>query len=388
MSHSTAGELGPPRYGALTGLAWLHFVNDGAANFLPGVLPAVLVTAGLSTALAGTLMFALLAGQGLQPLAGMFGRPLGGRRLMWFGVTVSVVGAGLVGFVSHLAGLLAVLASIGVANACFHPQALAAARRFAGSRGHFGMAVMMLGGEIGRGLWPLLAGAVVVWGSLRSLWVPALVALLSVPLVARFLPPAAVFSTEWRIRLRGRLGATARLLAYVVLRGLVVMGAVTYLPMLWNARGGGLIGGATLVTLMLIVGLVGTLYGGHLADRIGRRSVLAGSGVLMAACLVLIAWGSGPWLWLGAGLLGIPAFATFPLTTVEGQDIFPENRPFGSGMALGLGNALGAGLVALLGVAAGGLPLPDLFRILAVAALVTVPFALLLDAGSDKSAIL
>jgi FSR family fosmidomycin resistance protein-like MFS transporter len=307
---------------------------------------------------------------------------------MWFGVLVAIVGSGLVGFVSHPAGLLAVLASIGVANACFHPQALTAARRFSGSRGHFGIAVMMLGGEIGRGLWPLVASAVVVWGSLQSLWMPALIALLTVPLAARFLPRAAASSAEWRIRLRGRLGATARLLAYVMLRGVAVMGAVTYLPILWNVRGGGLIGGATLITLMLIVGLVGTLYGGHLADRIGRRPVLVGAGVLMAACLALIAWGSGSALWLGAALLGIPAFATFPLTTVEGQDIFPENRPFGSGIALGFGNALGAGLVAVLGLTAGVLPLPDLFWILSGVALMTAPLGLLLQAPRRRSAIL
>ncbi|MGA7965025.1 MAG: MFS transporter [Gammaproteobacteria bacterium] len=386
MKHPADSESGPPRYVPLVGLAWLHFVNDGAANFLPGVLPAVLITMGLKPALAGTLMFALLAGQGLQPLAGMLGCFLGGRRLMWFGVMVTVLGSGLVGIVTGLPGLLIVLVLIGVGNACFHPQALAAARGFSGSRGHFGVAVMMLGGEIGRGLWPLIASVVVVWGALESLWVPALIALVSLPLVAWRLPRADVPSTQWRIRLRGRMGATARLLAYVVLRGLAVMGAVTYLPMLWNARGGGLIGGASLVTLMLIVGLVGTLYGGHLADRIGRRPVLFGAGVLMAFCLALIALGSTPALWLGAPLLGIPAFATFPLTTVEGQDIFPENRPFGSGIALGLGNALGAGLVALLGFCAGALPVADLFWILAAAALVTAPLGMLLHTqhhGSD-----
>jgi len=386
VKHPSDTESGPPRYLPLAGLAWLHFANDGAANFLPGVLPAVLVATGLKPALAGTLMFALLAGQGLQPLAGMLGRFLGGRRLMWFGVMVTVLGSGLVGIVTGLPGLLVVLTLIGVGNACFHPQALAAARGFSGSRGHFGVAVMMLGGEIGRGLWPLIASVVVVWGALGSLWVPALIALLSLPLVAWRLPHADVPSMEWRIRLRGRMGATARLLAYVVLRGLAVMGAVTYLPMLWNARGGGLIGGASLVTLMLIVGLAGTLYGGHLADRIGRRPVLVGAGVLMAFCLALIAWGSTPALWLGAPLLGIPAFATFPLTTVEGQDIFPENRPFGSGIALGLGNALGAGLVALLGFVAGALPVTDLFWILTAAALVTAPLGMLLHTqhrGSD-----
>lgn len=361
----------PARYGPLSGLGWLHFINDGAANFLPGVLPAILVAQGRSPAMAGTLMFVLLAGQGLQPVAGLLGGALGGRRLMWLGVVGAVLGAGLVGFADSLAWLLVVLALIGLANACFHPQALAAARVYAGGRGHFGMAIMLLGGEIGRGLWPLVASAVVAWGSLSSLWVPALIALATVPLVQRMLPAPRVTTREWRVRLRGRLGATGRLLAYVVLRGLVVIGATAYLPILWQQLGGGLVVGAALVTTMLIVGLVGTLYGGHLADRVGRRPVLAVAGVLMAIGLALIASGNMVALWAGAALTGIAAFATFPVTTLEGQDLFPENVPFGSAISLGLGNALGAGLVALIGLLSGVWPVAWLFWLFAGVALVT-----------------
>lgn len=366
-----------PRYTPLGGLAWLHFVNDGAANFLPGILPVVLTQVGLPPSLAGVLMFALLAGQGLQPVTGLLGRTLGGRRLMWFGVSVAIIGSGMVGFVSGIKSLVAVLALIGIANACFHPQALAAARRFAGSREHFGIAVMLLGGEIGRGTWPLLAGVIVATMGLHGLWIPALIALLSVPFVLLVLPAPAIRSSEWRVSLQGRLGPAGRLLAYASLRGLVVMGAVTYMPILWHARGGGLVGGATLVTLMLIVGIVGTLYGSHLADRFGRRPVMVGAGLLMAASMVLVALTGTTGLWLGAALFGIPAFATYPLTTVEGQDIFPENRPFGSGLALGLGNALGAGLVAIMGLSANLVPVSALFWILAAAALAMAPLALL-----------
>lgn len=368
-------DAGAPSYVPLVSLAWLHFVNDGAANFLPGVLPAVLVAIDRPPALAGTLMFALLAGQALQPLAGLLGRPLGGRRLMWFGVAAALAGAGLVGWTRDLAGLVLILALIGLANACFHPQALAAARRFAGSRGHFGVAVMMLGGEIGRGVWPLIASLVVVWSSFHRLWVPALAALCTVPLVYRLLPPPARGGRAWRVRLRGRIAVTLRLLLYASLRGAVVIGAVTYLPILWEAHGGGLVGGATLVTLMLLVGIAGMLSGGHLADRIGRRPVLMAAGLVMAGCAVLIA-GGGAAVWVGAALLGIPAFATYPVTTVEGQDIFPENRPFGSGIALGLGNALGAGGAALLGLWVTTIGVPDLFRVLAAVAVAsTLPAA-------------
>jgi FSR family fosmidomycin resistance protein-like MFS transporter len=378
-AHTAGGEVSPPaRFLPLGGLAWLHFVNDGGANFLPGVLPAVLVSIGQPESLAGTLMFVLVAGQALQPVTGLLGRRLGGRKLMWAGVIGVPVGAGLVGFAPNLVWLIVVLAMIGVANACFHPQAVAAARAFAGRRGNFGLAVMMLGGEIGRGVWPLVASAAVVLGSLMSLWVPALIALATVPIVYKLLPPRQTRRTEWRVRLRGRLGATGMLLTYVALRGLVVTGATVYLPILWEHGGGGLVVGALLVTLMLIAGLIGTLYGGHLADRIGRRAVLLGGGAWMVVSVALIAWGNPIALWVGAALLGIGAFATFPLTTAIGQDLFPENRPFGTGMALGLGNAVGAGLVAIAGLSVAVLGLTDLFWILTAVALVTLPFAALL----------
>lgn len=42
----------------LTGMSWAHFLNDGAANYLPGVLPAILISLNLSVALAGTIMAA------------------------------------------------------------------------------------------------------------------------------------------------------------------------------------------------------------------------------------------------------------------------------------------------------------------------------------------
>src|SRR5690625_1604863 len=226
--------LPPARYLPLGGLAWLHFVNDGGANFLPGVLPAVLLSIGRPESMAGALMFILVVGQALQPVTGLLGRRLGGRKLMWAGVIGVPVGAGLVGLAPNLGGLIGVLVVIGVANACFHPQAVAAARAFAGRRGNFGLAVMMLGGEIGRGVWPLVASVAVVLGSLVSLWVPALIALATVPIIYRFLPPRQTRQTEWRVRLRGRLGGTGLLLTYVALRGLVVTGATVYLPILWE----------------------------------------------------------------------------------------------------------------------------------------------------------
>ena len=39
-SHEATGQ---PEYGKLSVLSWAHFLNDGAANYLPGILPAILM---------------------------------------------------------------------------------------------------------------------------------------------------------------------------------------------------------------------------------------------------------------------------------------------------------------------------------------------------------
>ena len=70
----------------LGGLSWLHFLNDGAANFLPGVLPALLVSLGQPIGMAASIMPVLLLGQALQPAMGWLADRLGGRSLIIFGV--------------------------------------------------------------------------------------------------------------------------------------------------------------------------------------------------------------------------------------------------------------------------------------------------------------
>lgn len=83
-----------------------------------------------------------------------------------------------------------------------------------------------------------------------------------------------------------------------------------------------------------------------------RVVICAGMGIALAA-MVGFMLADGLWRWLLISFVGIGLFATFPLTILIGQDIVPENRSFGSGMALGLSNALGALGVVALGPVAG-----------------------------------
>lgn len=327
-----------------------HFLNDGAANFLPGVLPFLLVGMGVPMSLAGTLMAALLLGQGLQPVTGWLADRIGGRVLISVGLAGSSLGGILVALAPSLWTLAISLVLLGVCNSCFHPPAMASVRAVGGQRQGRAMSIMLVGGEIGRGLWPLLASGAVALLGLRwigLLCLPGLIAAIPLYRYAPELPRRHAGSA--RVRWREHGGPLGLLVGVASLRSLMIVGASTYLPILWQQRGHSLVAGASVISVFLLVGIIGNLGGGHFSDRFGHRAVLVS--MLLLAVLtfagVLVAGGVG--LWLLLGLFGVAVFATLPITVLLGQEILPENPAMGAGVAMGFSNALAALALALLG---------------------------------------
>ncbi len=335
----------------LLGLTWAHLLNDGAANYLPGVLPAVLVAVRQPVQMAGVLVASLTIGQALQPVLGWVADRVGGRWLVVLGLLLSTVGGALLGVTHNLGVLIVLLLMIGLGSALFHPQALAGVRSLLqGSRG-LPTSVFLVGGELGRGIWPMAASLVAAHLGLEYLWIIAIPGMVTVVLLFRWAPdlPArrgAAGAIRWREHRR----PLALLLGYRGTRALTTFGLVTFLPILWHVRGGSLVTGASIITTVVVAGVVGNLAGGHLADRFGRRPVLVVSAVATALLILPVAYLHGPAVWIAAALLGPAMFLTASATVLIGQDIFPENRSMGSGIALGLSNGIGALLVLALGL--------------------------------------
>lgn len=341
--------------GRLVGLSWLHFLNDGSANYLPGVLPAVLISLHQSVALAGVVMGALLIGQTLQLPCGWLADRLGGRMFIIWGMLGVSVAASVIGMAGSLFTLIPALVIIGICSALFHPQALAAARRLSGTRPGVGMSIFLVGGEIGRGIWPLMASfCVVLWGR-ESLVFLAIPAIISAALLWRVLPvqPAKPRATSTPIAWRAHMPALSVLVGFQTMRALAIFGASTFLPILWHARGQSLTDGAALITVLLVVGVAGNLIGGHLADKIDRHLILRGSSLAGMVLLALFLVCGGLWQWAILGVLGIFLFSTQPVGILIGQEIFAENRSMGAGIALGFSNGLAALGVVILGLLVG-----------------------------------
>lgn len=350
MDSSTTAAAVQPRSGRLAGMSWAHFLNDGAANYLPGVLPAILIALHLSVALSGTIMAALLMGQALQPLVGILADRIGGRVMVAAGLFGSSLGGALIGFAPGFWSLVGVLIVIGVSNSFFHPQALAGVRLLGGQRPGMAMSIFLVGGEVGRGVWPALASWVVVQWGLTYLWVLTVPAFFTLPLLLKWAPSLPARSEHVKpIHWRRHAGPLSLLVAFSSLRSVMIFSMVTFVPLMWTQAGGSLTEGASFITVMLVVGVIGNVGGGHLADRFGRKPLLILAMLLAVLMLAAFLLSSGVWLWVALGVLGICLFATLPLGILIAQDILPENRSLGSGLALGLSNALGAVGVMILG---------------------------------------
>lgn len=364
----------------LFSISWAHFLNDGGSNYLPAVLPAILVALHIRVALVGVVMAALLIGQTLQPVCGWIADRTGGRVFVLGGVTLSTVAAALIGVAPGYLSLLGVLLLVGTGSAIFHPQALAAVRAMSVRRQGLFISTFLVGGELGRGLWPIVASVVVVYLGLKGLLLLALPTLVTLPLLRHAMPRLAARPNEPSHR--AHLSANARPLAIVVaysgLRATVMYSLTTFLPLLWNQRGGSLIGGASQITTLLTVGVFGNLAGGHLSDHFSRKAVVIGATALSAVFLTLYLVSSGPLLWLILGCVGMSMFSTFPLQILIAQDLLPDNRALGSGLALGFSNGIGAGAMMLLGLLAARWGIPAVLWINVGLTVAAVGLALIL----------
>ena len=342
MAQAPSEPAAPSSIPSFAALVWQHLVNDAMANYLPGILPA-LSAFGIPVFLLGVMATVQTLGQTLQPFTGILADRRGGRTFVMVGPLLSACAVFGIAFSHNYPVLLVAALLTGIGNSIFHPQALTAARTLAVRRTGAQMSVFMIGGEFGRAMGPLAAGALVAAGGMPWLAVLVGLPLIGLPWLVRAVPrarPRPVVHAA--LHLRQRLGAVASLLAYTGLRAAAISGVSVLLPIYWRDQGGSLVVAATLVTTFLGLGMAGNIAGGILRDRFGPKSILYGTSTVSAFLVLILLRVHGLWLWPVLGVLGMALFATSPVTMILGQDTFPENPGFGSGLALGAGNAIGA----------------------------------------------
>ena len=335
-----------------------HCATDLAQGSLPALLPFLATKFDLSYTMVGAIVLAATISSSLiQPAFGLWSDARGALWLLPAGVALAGIGMALASVApAYPLVILAVLAS-GVGVAAYHPEGSKFASYVSGSRRASGMSLFSVGGNVGFALGPLLASFAVITlgfgldgGLLLALPGLAVAGLLVavLPYLGRFVPSAERRNARRAARSQPR--GLVLLLAVVGLRSLAHMGLFTFIPLYEEARGNGVGYGTRLLALFLFAGAVGTLAGGPLADRLGRRAVLLGSFVLATPLILVYVLVGG---WIGAVALafaGAAVIGTFGVSLVMSQEYMPGRVGMASGLSIGA--AIGLGGVAALSLGA------------------------------------
>ncbi len=335
-----------------------HLATDLAQGALAALLPYLVVRFDLSYAMAAMLVLAATVSSSVvQPVFGAISDARGGFWLLPAGVAVSGIGMGLAAVAPSywLVAICVFVSGLGVA--AYHPEGSKFASYVSGTRRASGMAFFSIGGNIGFALGPLVASSAVIAFGLEGGLILALPALAVAALLLAGRPHLVGFSPsrETRAEERGMPGqpaALAVLIAIIALRSVAHMGLFTFVPLWEVARGNGEAHGTRLLALFLLAGAVGTLAGGPLADRFGRRPVLRWSFVVAAPLVLVYLVTGGVVGEIALVLSGAAVIGTFGVSLVMSQEYMPGRVGMASGLSIGFAIGLGGVAALVLGVVA------------------------------------
>ena len=149
-----------------------------------------------------------------------------------------------------------------------------------------------------------------------------------------------------------QIPAFKRLLVVIALRSVAYYGLFTFVPLWEVSRGHSKSYGNTLLALVLLAGVAGTLCAGPLADRVGRRLVVIGSLVLTPGLVLVYVFAGGVPGAIAVCAAGAVIVSTFGVTIVMSQEYLPSRVAMASGMSVGLATGLGGVAAVVLGAVA------------------------------------
>ena len=335
-----------------------HLATDLAQGSLPALLPFLVDKFDLTYTMAAALVLAAtFSSSVIQPAFGLWSDARGALWLLPAGVALAGVGMGAAAIAPAYWIVAVCVLAAGVGVAAYHPEGSKFASYVSGARRASGMAFFSVGGNVGFALGPILAAALIVAFGLRGAAleaVPGLIVAAGLVFVLRYLQefaPDAEAHRELGKQKTERRGL-ALLLAVVGLRSVAHMGLFTFIPLWEKSQGHSATYGTWVLGGFLIAGAVGTLAGGRLADRFGRRPVLRWSFVVATPLILVYVLVGGPLGIAAIILAGAAVIGTFGVSLVMSQEYMPGRVGMASGLSIGLAIGLGGIAAVTLGAIA------------------------------------
>jgi len=334
-----------------------HFLIDLCQGIVPALVPFLVTERHFSYAKGASLVFAISATSSVvQPLFGQLADKVASSWLLPASILLAGASLALGAQAASYTLVLTAFGFSGLGVAAFHPEAARKAHLASGDRRSTGMSYFSVGGGLGFALAPVIIKAVIVaWGTrglLAFLAPTGIIAALVAGSIRKETAPSQLThgggpnlagDDDWK--------AFGILSCATVCRSIVFYGLNTFLALYFMSRWNqGPAEGSTALAVFLGTSIFGTLSGGWMADRFGRRRVIRAGFAGAVVFMTLLVFASDRLVALALLVpLAICIFLPTSVLVVLGQEYLPRRVGMASGVTLGLAVSVGGMCAPLLG---------------------------------------
>jgi FSR family fosmidomycin resistance protein-like MFS transporter len=365
-------------FGVLGAISASHLINDMMQSLILAIYPILKGDFHLSFAQIGliTLTYQLTASL-FQPLVGLYTDRRSTPYSLPVGMSFTLLGLLVLAIAPNFATVLLAAALIGTGSAIFHPESSRVARMASGGQHGLAQSLFQVGGNTGSALGPLVAALVIVPFGQKSVAWFALVALVGIALLLQV--------SHWYARHHAAAAArSARRTGSVTLSQRKVIATIGVLLLLIFSKYFYMAGISSFFTfylidkfglsvqsaqmhlfLFLFAAAIGTLIGGPVGDRIGRKPVIWASILGVAPFALMLPFANLFWTTTLTILIGLILSSAFSAILVYAQELIPGKVGMVSGLFFGFAFGMGGLGAAVLGLLADRTSIDFVYRVIA-----------------------
>jgi MFS transporter, FSR family, fosmidomycin resistance protein len=350
------------RFKVLGAISFSHFLNDLMQSLIVAIYPLLKGEFALSFAQIGviTLTYQICASV-LQPVVGAYTDKHPKPYSLSVGMSFTLIGIMLLAFAPNYQCVLVAAALVGAGSSIFHPESSRIARLASGGRHGLAQSIFQVGGNTGSAMGPLLAALIIIPLGQKSLAWFGIVALIAI----------AVLTTVGSWYKRQHLGQAKRahhaasvspvpprvvawsigILILLIFSKYFYLASITsyftfYLIDKFNVSVG-----TSQLYLFIFLGAVavGTIIGGPIGDRVGRKQVIWASILGVLPFTLMMPYANLFWTGVLSSVIGVILASAFPAIIVYAQELLPGKVGTVSGLFFGFAFGMGGIGAAVLG---------------------------------------
>jgi len=347
----------------LIAIGFCHLLNDMVQSLIPALYPMLKASFSLDFGQIGliTLTFQMTASL-LQPLVGLYTDRRPQPYSLAIGSGLTFVGLLALSAASTFVTLLMASALVGMGSAVFHPESARVARMASGGQHGLAQSLFQVGGNAGSSMGPLLAAFIVLPRGQSSIaWFSftALIAMVVLTRVGAWSKMHRLTSGKSRaahgehhpaISTRKLVIAIAVLIALMFSKFFYLASISSYYTFyLINKFHVSVQSAQIHLFIFLAAVAAGTLIGGPVGDRIGRKLVIWCSILGVLPFSLILPYASLFWTGILSVVIGLILASAFSAIVVYAQELIPGKIGMVSGLFFGFAFGLGGVGAALLG---------------------------------------